>query len=495
MSNGLRHFYEFASFRLEPAERLLTREGQAVELSPKAFETLLVLLRNSGRLVPKEELMRSVWPDTTVEEGNLTLAIHNVRRALANGSDATKYIETVPRHGYRFVIEVRERWESTNGRGIGPPPVEQPERVARGLTGTWWVGLALATVALLTAAAVFFYRPRPGMAPEGYSVAVLPFLNLSPELSGQYLSDGIAEELTTRLAQIPALRVAARTSAFQFQSRPTDVREIGRRLHAGAVLEGSVARSQQKLHVSAQLISARTGFHLWAASYDCQPDQLFDIQEAIVRQVANALRVPLTPAEQAWLTKPDTVDPEAHDLYLQGRYLWNQRSRGSKLEQSIALFARATDRDPHYALAYAGLADAYAVAAVNNNAAAFAPGAKIAAKTALSLNATLAEPYAALGLIESQVEWKFADAETEFRRALQLDPRDAAAHHWRGLNLTILGRFDEAEPEFRKAQLLDPASPMIEDGLAENFYYSRRFDDAISELQSMLHADPGIPAA
>ena len=502
MSNELRHFYEFDSFRVEAAERLLLREGQPVELSPKAFETLLVLLRNSGRLVPKEELMRSVWPDTTVEEGNLTLAIHNLRKALANGSDGTKYIETIPRHGYRFVTEVQERWESAALGGTGPHPLEmrprlsdRPEKGDTRVTRRWWRGLAIVSLALFTMAALFLYRSRVGSVPQGHSIAVLPFLNLSPELSSQYLSDGIAEELTTRLAQIPALRVAARTSAFQFQSKATDVREIGRRLKAGAVLEGSVGRSQQGLHVTAQLISSRTGFHLWASSYDCQPDQLFDIEEAIVREVANALQVPLTPAEQARLTKPDTVDAESHDLYLQGRYLWNQRSRGSKLEQSIALFSRATDKDPHYALAYAGLADAYAVAAVNNNAAAFAPGAKIAAKAALSMDATLAEPHAALGLVESQVEWKFDDAESEFQRALELNPDNAVARHWRGLNLTILGRFDQAEAEFRKAWLLDPASPMIADGLAENFYYSRRFDNAITQLQSMLHADPEMPAA
>jgi len=297
----------------------------------------------------------------------------------------------------------------------------------------------MATVALLAFAAVFLYRVRIGSAPQARSMAVLPFLNLSPDSSSQYLSDGITEELTTRLAQISGLRVAARTSAFQFQSRPRDIREIARRLNVGIVLEGSLARSPERMHVTAQLISSRTGYHLWSASYDRQPEQMFEVQEEIVDQVAKALNVPLSNAQQARLAKPDTVDPQAHDLYLQGRYLWNQRSRGSKLEQSITLFARATERDPGYALAYAGLADAYAVAAVNNNAAAFAPGAKIAARTALALDNTLAEPHATLGLVESQVEWKFAEAESEFERALELDPANAAAHHWRGLNLTILG--------------------------------------------------------
>ena len=309
------------------------------------------------------------------------------------------------------------------------------------------------------------------------------------------MSDGITEELTTRLAQIPGLRVAARTSAFQFQSKPQDVREIGRQLNVHAILEGSLSRSQERLHVTAQLISSRTGYHLWSASYDRQPKQLFEVQEEIVREVAKALNVPLSAAERTRLARPDTVDAGAHDLYLQGRYLWNQRSRGSKLEQSIALFARATESDPQYALAYAGLADAYAVRAVNDNNASFAPGAKIAANTSLSLDNTLAEPHATLGLVESQVEWKFQEAEREFQRALELDPSNAAAHHWRGLNLTILERFDDAEAEFRKPQLLDPTALMITDGLAENFYYSGRFDEAISQAQGMLKVDPGMPAA
>jgi TolB-like protein/DNA-binding winged helix-turn-helix (wHTH) protein len=501
MSNELRYFYEFASFRLEAAERLLLRQGEPVELSPKAFDTLLVLVRNSGRLVPKEELMRRVWPDTTVEEGNLTLAIHNLRKALADGSDCTKYIETVPRHGYRFVAEVEERCERENGLGIDPHPVElrsdldKPDKGRAAGARRWWRGLAMATAALFAVAAVFLYRSRISSAHQEHSIAVLPFLNLSPERSNQYLSDGISEELTTRLAQIPGLKVAARTSAFQFQSKPQNIREIGRQLNVHAVLEGSLARSQDRLHVTAQLISSRSGYHLWSATYDRQADQLFEVQEEIVRQVAKALKTPLSAAQQARLGKRDTLNAEAHDLYLQGRYLWNQRSRGSKLEQSIILFERAIDRDPQYALAYAGLADAYAVAAVNNSAAAFAAGAKIAATTALSLDGTLAEPHATLGLIESQVEWKFAKAEREFQRALELDPSNAPAHHWRGLNLTILERFDDAEAEFRKAQLLDPTALMITDGLAENFYYSRRFDDAISQAQGMLQVDPGMPAA
>jgi TolB-like protein/DNA-binding winged helix-turn-helix (wHTH) protein/Tfp pilus assembly protein PilF len=501
MHNELRHFYDFAGFRLEARERLLLRQGQPVELSSKAFETLLVLVRSSGRLVPKEELMRSVWPDTIVEEGNLTLAIHNLRKALANGSNGTKYIETVPRHGYRFVAEVEERWEPMDRRDLVPQPVElrsgleQAERGRARKPRKRWRRLAIATAALLAFAAVFLYRIRIGSVPQAQSIGVLPFLNLSPDSSSQYLSDGITEELTTRLAQISGLRVAARTSAFQFQSRPRDIREIARRLNVGVVLEGSLARSPERMHVTAQLISSRTGYHLWSASYDRQPEQMFEVQEEIVDQVAKALNVPLSSAQQARLAKPDTVDPQAHDLYLQGRYLWNQRSRGNKLEQSITLFARATERDPGYALAYTGLADAYAVAAVNNNAAAFAPGAKIAARTALALDNTLAEPHATLGLVESQLEWKFAEAESEFERALELDPANAAAHHWRGLNLTILGRFADADAEFRKAQLLDPTALMISDGLAENFYYARRFEDAISQTQRMLEVDPGMPAA
>jgi DNA-binding winged helix-turn-helix (wHTH) protein len=185
MHNELRHFYDFAGFRLEARERLLLRQGQPVELSPKAFETLLVSVRSSGRLVPKEELMRSVWPDTIVEEGNLTLAIHNLRKALANGSNGTKYIETVPRHGYRFVAEVEERWEPMDRRDLVPQPVElrsgleQAERGRARKPRKWWRRLAIATAALLAFAAVFLYRIRIGSVPQAQSIGVLPFLNLS----------------------------------------------------------------------------------------------------------------------------------------------------------------------------------------------------------------------------------------------------------------------------------------------------------------------------
>jgi adenylate cyclase len=341
-----------------------------------------------------------------------------------------------------------------------------------------------ATVILLAAvavASVAYVRLRSHSTPA--SIAVLPFLDLREGHPEPYLSDGMAEELTTGMAQFNGLRVVAATSAFQFRGKSEDVRKIGQALGADALLEGSISQSANSLRVNAQLIDARNGYHLWSKAYDVHPDNILASEQEIVLDTAHALHVS---ANSPRPLNRDTESSEAHDLYLRGRYLWHTRQLPDML-QSIQLFQHAIQDDPNYALAYAGLADTYTVMAINTQMAPAEaiPLAKAALQRAIELDPDSAQVHATWGLLKSQCEWDWHGAEQEFRKAIELDSNYAPAHHWAALEHMYLGQFDLADAEFRKAQVLDPMSPMITEGRAENFKAARRYDDAINIVLNM----------
>jgi TolB-like protein/lipoprotein NlpI len=344
--------------------------------------------------------------------------------------------------------------------------------------------VAAGLVAIVSFVPIYLVRQRHRPVTTPTSIAVLPFLNLTTAPAEAYLTDGVAEELTTGLAQIKGLRVVAATSAFQFRGKAEDVRKIGQSLNAEALLEGSISQSEGSLRINAQLIDARNGFHLWSKGYDAKPSDLVASEQDILQETARTLRIPLNPS--AHPIKRDTESTEAHDLYLHGRYLWNTRQLPDMLE-SLRLFKRAIKDDPNYALAYSGLADTYTVMTINTqmSPAEAVPLAKAALQRALELDPNLARAHATEGLLESQCEWNWHGAEDEFRKAIALDPNYAPAHHWAGLNFMEMGQFSAADAEFRTAQVLDPLSPMITEGRAENFYDWRRYDDAISVVLNM----------
>jgi adenylate cyclase len=360
----------------------------------------------------------------------------------------------------------------------------------RGLKPVWALSVAAVFAASLGVLASFYYlRLHRHVTGVPTSIAVLPFLDLRAPHAQQYLSDGVAEDLTTELAQLKDLRVVAATSAFQFRGKSEDVRKIGRALNAEALLEGSISQSGSGLRINAQLIDARNGYHLWSKIYDTQTDNLFAPELDIVQETARALGLTVN---SALPLKRDTESDEAHDLYLQGRYLWHTRQLPDMLE-SVKLFERAIQDDPNYALAYAGLADSYVVMAINTQMAPAEalPRAKAALQRALDLDPNLAQVHATWGLLKSQCEWDWRGAEQEFRTAIDLEPNYAPAHHWAGLAYMEMGQFALADIEFRKAQVLDPLSPMITEGLAENFRNARRYDDAINTALNMPNPKVG----
>jgi adenylate cyclase len=326
-------------------------------------------------------------------------------------------------------------------------------------------------------------------------IAVLPFLNISPDPNDAYFADGLTEELITRLSSISGLRVIARTSTMRFRGTTKSVWEIGDELKSGSVLEGSVRKAADRLRVTAQLIDAATEEHLWVQSYDRQLEDVFAIQTEVAQNVADALKTRLLDEERQQIEKKPTGNVGAYTLYLKGRYYWNERNKES-LEKAIKYFEEATKRDPEFALAYSGLADCYAVL-VNHSYLPpneGHPKAKQAAMKALELDTTLAEPHTSLANVLS-FEWEWTEAEREFNEALRLNPNYSTAHHWYSILLWSVGRLDEAMREAKAAQELDPLSPQIHAYAGILLTNARQYDRALEELDKSLELDPNSVAA
>jgi len=323
------------------------------------------------------------------------------------------------------------------------------------------------------------------------SIAVLPFTNLSADKEQEYFCDGMAEEIINVLTQVEALRVVARTSAFFFRGKEIDIREIGRKLNVGAVLEGSVRKAGNRFRITAQLVNVADGYHLWSDRYDREMEDIFAIQDEISRAIVEKLKVKLLGEEKVALVKRYTDNLEAYNLYLKGRYFWNKRTE-KDLKKAIEYFELAIERDDNYAPAYAGTADSYNdlpdYSSCPPNQA--YPKAKEAALKALKLDNTLAEAHASLGLLKTEHEWDWSGAEKEFKQAIQLNPACVTAHYWYGLLLGYLGRFDEAIGEVRKALELDPLSVLTHKHMAQVLLLAGKPGEAIDILQKGMEIEP-----
>jgi serine/threonine-protein kinase len=379
-----------------------------------------------------------------------------------------------------------------DGSGGTDAPVRQ--RVSRPFARPVTLGLALLLLALGGYAA-FQWARTPSAAPLA-SAAVLPFLDLSPQTDQEYFSDGLTEELITTLSQVPGLRVAARTSSFQFKGLNPDVHEVGRRLDVGSVLEGSVRRSGNRLRVSAQLISVKDGYQLWSQSYDRNLADVFAVQEDVARAIVAALRVRLAPARDSALAVRPTGDLDAYDLYLKGRFAWNQRNAAS-LTEAVHDLERAVGRDSSFVRAWSALAQAYLLVVPYAGGAPAESWRKAAAaaRRALALDSTSAEAYTALGYGNMIYAWDWPAAEDNFRRAIATDPNDATAHHWYADFLAGRGRLDESLTEMRRAHQLDPLALQIEVEQGWVYYLMGRNDTAAAVIRQALALDPNFAQA
>ncbi len=524
MSEPARDFYEFGNFKIDAVERLLLREGQPVPLTQKVFDLLLLLVQNSGHVVEKDRLMKEIWPDAFVEEGNLTQNISVLRKALS--VDGHDYIQTVPRRGYRLVGRVPEvvndgeliveehqlarmivEEHSSDSPAIvhkSPVtlPATKPQRMARHwpLRRTWFL-ISIAVAGTLTVIAYFSLASRSndnapmGGPPNGSrSIAVLPFQNLEANAGDEFLGLGMTDALISRLSNIRRANVRPTSAVQKYSARQQDAAAVGKELRVDSVLTGTVQKEGDRIRVSVQMIDVKEGKAIWAQAFDENFTDIFAVEDAISEQIARAITPKLTEDERARLAKHYTDDPAAHELYLQGRFYLNKFTRdGTKLAREY--FEQAIAKDAGYALAYAGLAESYAFGEIGLPPAEAFPKARDAATKAVELDETVGEAHAALAQVAFLWDWDWAAAEKQFKRALELTPADPEIHHMYAHYLTAMGRFDEALAESQRLLELDPLSPASRNHLGWHYLYAHQFDQAIQQYKLVLALDPNFAEA
>jgi TolB-like protein/DNA-binding winged helix-turn-helix (wHTH) protein/Tfp pilus assembly protein PilF len=514
MSSLVNGLYEFGEFRLDAQSRVLRRGGTVVLLTPKAFDVLLLLVQNAGKIVTKDELMKAVWQDSFVEESNLTQTIFMVRKALDDTTDR-RYILTVQGQGYRFLVPVTGADKNgpepespvavPDARGV--PEIQSPShpRPARDWRSPVIASAAVALV-LLVAATLWVWRSRHGTSeqPARTMLAVLPFENFTGDAGQEYFSDGLTEEMISQLGDLDPvhLGVIARTSVMHYKHSQESIPQIGKDLGVQYVIEGSVRRDSGRVRITAQLIQVKDQSHLWAQEYDRDLSHLLELQAEIAREVANEIefslsgRRPIDAAREVATPVPGAKAYEAYDLYLKGRYFWNKRTPEG-FRQAADYFQEAIDKDPNYGRAYAGLADTFTLMSTwfvgSQNE--LMPKARTAALRALELDESLAEAHASLALIRENYDYDWPGSEKEFRRAIQLDPQYATGHQWYAEFLSWQGRFEEAFAESERARQLDPLSLIIASDYGWILYDSRQFDKAVKQSQSVLELDPNFDHA
>lgn len=487
---------QFGVFTVDPRAGELRKHGTRVKLQERPFQLLLALLERPGEVVTREELRQRLWPDGTFVDfdHSIASAINKLRTVLNDSARTPRYIETVGRRGYRFLYPVTAAVPSAGAiipfPSAGPALVSRPKSVRL---------LAIfSAVALAAAVAVSFWlirRTPPGTGAIR-SIAVLPLKNLSSDPQQEYFSEGLTEELLTRLASLHQLRVISRTSVMQYKNSTKSIPQIARELNVDAIVEGAVLRDGGRVRITAQLIDAATDRHIWAESYERDEHDILALQSDVTRDIAKNIRLSLDPADRQRLAVLRKTDPQAHDDYLRGRFHWSRRNEG-ELRMAIRYFEQAIARDPSYAPAYAGLADSYALLSGYS----LAPGmefvdkARAAAEKALQLEPDLAEAHTSLALILEQYDWDWQAAEREFKRSIQLDPNYATAHQWYAELLMLEGRFSEAFAESERARTLDPLSLIIASDHGAILLYARQYDRAIQVFQQVLAADPDFPRA
>jgi TolB-like protein/DNA-binding winged helix-turn-helix (wHTH) protein/tetratricopeptide (TPR) repeat protein len=471
--------YEFGPYRLEPSTRRLLRDGEIVPLTPKAFDVLVALVERRDRVVGKTELMKLVWPDSFVEESNLSQTIFVLRKVLGEAPDGRSYIDTLPRRGYRFAAAIG---------GAAADPLPTPAAHARRRTGAAAVAAALVLLAILAWSGATWMESDGGDSNRIQSLVVLPFADLSGGADPDPLADSLTDALTTKLGQIGGLRVISRTSALTYKDTGRTVPRIGRELNVDAVVEGTVQRAGEHVRLNLKLIHARTDRTVWAQSYERQLAHALDLHNEIARTIAGHTGVTLTPREHERLAETTTVSPKVYEACLKGRYFWSRRSEPD-MRQAIAHFQEAIRLDSNYAPAYSGLADAYALyGSYGWTLAAGNPWrlALDAADRALSLDGELSDGHTSRARIALNYEMDWVRAGDGYRRALELNPGYANAHHWYGYYLLLTGRLKEGEAEIRRALELDPLSPIINANVGMAFYFGRQYDAAIAHWRKAL---------
>ena len=504
---GNKHLYAFGAFKLDPQQKILLRENERIPLHPKTYATLLALLESNGEVISKDDLLAKVWPDTFVEESNLSKNISLLRKVLSNGHDHSDYIETIPTIGYRFTESVqwvereRERERGRAGdaeiearedkmlvaeesRPIPTPPSPPVPPSPRRL---WlWCGLVLLVFAGASLAWVKWLRPRPPPAPVDASVAVMPFLNLTGDAGEDYFSDGLTDHLIADLSRLKDFKVIARDSVFRYKGKSVDWREAGQQLHVAAILEGSINRVNDRLQINVRLRSTEDGRFLWSSEYDKALAEVLTIEKEIGCSVAANMQVVLCNDESSKL-QANNID--AYLAYLKGLYQFNLRTSES-LKKAIKYFEQTVALDPDFAEGWAYVADAYYLGKwyipLPNELVTQKGGA--AAQKAWALDQKSAHACLMMSKYLRDAGQQ-SEADTFVAQVLSFNPNYASFLHSDGLYVALLGRYDEGLSLMKKAQQLDPLSLVVNTDVGYAYYIARRYDEAIVAYRKAIAMD------
>jgi TolB-like protein/DNA-binding winged helix-turn-helix (wHTH) protein/Tfp pilus assembly protein PilF len=483
---------KFGVFEVDLQAGEVRKAGMRQKLAGQPFQVLQALLERPQEIVTREELRERLWPGNTFVDYELGLkkAVNRLREVLGDSAESPHFIETIPKRGYRFLGAL----EATEQPAAVPATTHLPTKmkIPRALT----VGLGLGLIAALLIglnidklSTRIFAKSR---SLEIRSIAVLPLQNLSNDPNQDYFSDGITDALTTELAQIGALRVISRTSAEHFKGTGETLPEIGRKLNAEAIVEGSVTRSENRVRITAQLIEAPSDRHLWAKSYERDLKDVLVLQDEVARDIAEEIRIKLSPEERTRLTNARPINPEAHEAYLRGRFLWNQRTE-DQLHKAKQYFEEAIAKEPDYAPAYSGLADTYFYLSYGWGHIPPKEGmplATTAARKSIELDPSAAEGHASLGTVKMLYDWDFPGAEKEFKRAIALNPNYEVGHHGYSVLLGAEHRYEESVSEARKAVEVDPLSMPANNILSSMLAAANRWDEAFAQDEKALELDP-----
>ena len=512
----------FGVYEVDLRSSELRKQGRKVKLQEQPFRILALLLEQRGEVVTREELRKRLWSDDTFVDfdHSLNTAVMRLRVSLGDSSDNPRFIETLPRHGYRFIAPLEEVVPDRDAEVVDEvASLEAPRQIEGGVLvpNSWngdmaqpkgrprgtWRGLLLAGLIALTASALLWLSLRPGRNSKEAavplnavkSVVVLPFENLSGDKDQQYFTDGMTDELIAHLAKVRSLRVISRTSAMEYKGTHKTLSEIARDLNVDAVVEGTVLRAGNRVRITAELVQVATDRHLWAETYQSELGDILKLQSEVASAIVNEIRINLTPEDQQRLASTRPVSAEGYEDYLKGRFYWNKRSEEG-LNKAIEYFQLATQKDPHSALAFAGLADCYSIigSAIVGTVPAreVAPKARAAALQALELDGSLAEAQTSLATVRFNYDWDWAAAANGFRRSIELNPSYATAYQRYSLYLAALGHTQESLSQMNRARDLDPLSISTNFSLGWRLYMGRQYDQAIEQLRNTLDMDPNF---
>jgi len=495
----------------------LRRAGRVLKLERIPLEILLLLVEQRGQIIAREHIVERVWGKGAFldTDNSINSAIRKIRQVLKDDAEQPRFIQTITGQGYRFIAPVAE-----TGPGLGPevgkrpvatevdaPRATAPAALSTRLKRPWPIRLILAgaLLVLMIAAGAVSIRSRSSQSPQPPNgrlmLAVLPFENLTGDSSQDYFSDGLTEEMITQLGNLDPkqLGVIARTSVMHYKNSSTPLEQIGRELGVQYLLEGGVRRDSDHVRITAQLIQVKDQTHLWARKYDRDLSSLLVVQGEIAQEIADEIQLTLGDHRPPTANAMSSLSPQvyqAYDLYLKGQYFLSKRTIAG-FQQAIEYFQQATAKDPNYARAYAGLADSYALLTGYSGAPSikYMPQARAAALRALQIDDKLPDAHTALALIVQNYDWDWQTAEKEYRRAIELNPNYATAHHWYAEHLMWRGRFDDALRESERARQLDPLSLIIAADNGVILYYSRQYDRAIEKWRAVLEMDPDFGRA